>query len=85
MEFPFPGYDENGTRWISRDEYPHFSDGGEFLQYDGSVSRIVHKWDRFGDRGTFFYRHFMEKQPWFNDTAKLLQGSAASAAAASRI
>jgi hypothetical protein len=42
---PFDG--ASGNNWISR-EYNLTNEDGMFTKFDGSVSRAIHQWDRFG-------------------------------------
>jgi hypothetical protein len=62
---PFEG--NNGKTWIG---YPkgHIDHGltndeGKFIEFDGSISRVVHQWDRFD----WMYTHWLEEQPWASD------------------
>jgi hypothetical protein len=54
---PFLGANEK--TWIGA-EYGLTNDDGLFTEFDGSVSRVVHQWDRFD----WPYLEWLNKQPW---------------------
>jgi hypothetical protein len=54
---PFPGANE--TTWIGA-EFGLTNDDGLFTEFDGSVSRVVHQWDRFD----LPYWEWLHNQPW---------------------
>lgn len=68
LKFGFAG--SHGRRWIGEDEFRWIDDEGYFLNFDGSRSPAVHKWDRFGVEGSYFYQKFVSKQKWYNDAQK---------------
>jgi hypothetical protein len=62
---PFEGY--NDKTWINYPEghidHGITNDEGKFIEFDGSISRVVHQWDRFD----WMYTHWLEKQDWASD------------------
>ena len=65
MERPFRG--ANGNQWCG--EYPVCDKDGYFIENDGSRSRVIHQYDRYG---TPLYE-WMVKNPYFKDVAPFMQ------------
>ena len=66
MKMPYEGSVWNtgdGKRWIG-EKYNISDDEGWFTEADGSKSRVVHQWDRFGKP----YIKWMNKQSYFQDS-----------------
>jgi len=79
LRYPFEG--ANGTRWIGESESDSrlIDDEGYFLEFDGTRSRVVHKYDRFGDEpGHFFYEKWLKHQDWLKDSVPVGWGGNAS-------
>jgi hypothetical protein len=60
-DHPYPG--AAGDRWIG-EEYNVCDDEGYFTEFDGTRSRVIHQWDRFG---VPYIRRWMGKQGLFKD------------------
>jgi len=58
---PFEG--ANNHTWIGVEEYSITNADGLFVELDGSVSRVVHQWDRFDLQ----YYEWLHEQPWALD------------------
>jgi hypothetical protein len=41
-------YPASAGTWISSQQYDLTNEKGEFINFDGTVSAVVHQWDRFG-------------------------------------
>lgn len=63
QKFPFEGAD--GMRWVGAKDL--IDDEGFFIEADGSRSRAVHKYDRFGGVDSHFYNTWLSKQDWLKD------------------
>jgi hypothetical protein len=50
--------------WIGT-EYGVTNEQGLFIELDGSISRVVHQWDRFGSP----YSRWLHQQEWIRDSA----------------
>lgn len=69
----FKQFDEETTRPISYPganertwfgtEYGLTNEDGLLVEFDGSVSKVVHQWDRFGAP----YINWLQDQPWIQD------------------
>ena len=60
---PYPG--ANDRTWIGP-EYNLTDANGLFTNFDGSISRVVHQWDRFH----FMYENWLDQQDWSQDSAQ---------------
>jgi hypothetical protein len=54
------------TSWIGL-EYGLTNEHGLLIESDGSVSRVVHQWDRFGTP----YLDWLQEQDWVRDTGPI--------------
>jgi hypothetical protein len=57
----------NNKTWINYPyghiDYGITNDDGKFIEFDGSISRVVHQWDRFD----YMYTSWLDKQDWATD------------------
>lgn len=55
-------------RWIGK-QFNLVDDEGFFTEFDGTRSRVAHKYDRFGGfKGDYYHDHWLMKQDWLEDS-----------------